>query len=1298
MNFKSPEEWPRWEKRFERFRVASGLSAKSGETQVNTFIYCMGQEAEDIFAAFSLNADDAKKFDVVKARFEAYFVVRRNVIFERAKFNQRKQADNEPVETFITALHTLSEHCGYADLRDEMIRDRLVVGLRNVNLSEKLQLDPDLTLEKAVAQARQSELVKKQQSVVRNEKTLQDNSANIDHVGARKKWKPPIQKRHDDRKIRNMAESQDNYKNRCHRCGARPGHSFELCPAKNSKCFECNKMGHFGKMCRNKQPNKYRAKLHEVHLENDSDSEEAFLGSISTEKNRGDEPWRIKLRVDKSEITFKIDTGADVTVIPYKRFLKMKNNSESLQSTSKVLIGPGKKLLEVRGKFRAKIRGKTGETEQEIFVVSELECPLLGRPAIKALDLVKVVGSVRNSGSKIFSGLGRLEGAYKIELENNYVPHTVTSPRRIPMPYFGKVKDELNRMEKLGVISKVEEPTEWCSGIVIVPKPNGHIRICTDYTKLNEAVKREIHQMPVVDETLSRLSGAKIFSKLDANCGFWQIPLTEDSSLLTTFITPFGRFRYHRLPFGISSAPEIFQRKMNEVLEGLEGVICQMDDTLVFGSNQEEHDARLAAVLERIEQKRLTLNEEKCKFSQTRVTFLGHVIDEQGIHPDPHRIEALMEMDKPNNITELRRFLGMVNQLGKFSPRIAELTKPLRDLLSLQNEWYWAQVQDDAFNAVKKELVEAPALALYDPSAETRLSADASSYGMGAILLQKQNDSGQWRPVAFASRSMTKTEMNYAQVEKEALATTWACDKFRDLITGMQIVIESDHKPLLALLGYKPLSELSPRLQRFRMRLMRYSYKMVYTPGSGSSIRVADTLSRAPINQCEETDEELAGEVSAYVESIIAQIPVTNTKLSIIKSEQQKDMVCAELMKYSMDGWPDKSKLAPGTNLYWAVRDELTVHEGLLLRNCRLVIPQLLKEEILSRIHEGHQGIVKCRRRASESVWWPGMSREIADMVRDCVQCAKHRKDQAEPMMSTPTPDRPWQTVGSDLFHWKGSEYVLVVDYFSRYIEINKLEDTTSQTTIVHLKSIFSRHGIPDKLVSDNGPQYNSETFRNFAHNYGFQHVTSSPKYPQGNGEAERAVQTVKRLLAEAKDPYIALLTYRSTPLQHGKSPAELLMGRKLQSTLPSHPSILVPKWKGISEFRKIDSKLKDIQKMNYDHSHRVQTKSMLKSGDNVWVKNQNTCIPGIVKQSTNERSYIIDTPRGSIRRNRRHLSKTSMPVLVKTEEPLHSEIGEDWEDFDPGIVRNESSGEMTSSQTVTRSGRVSKAPTRLDL
>ena len=331
---------------------------------------------------------------------------------------------------------------------------------------------------------------------------------------------------------------------------------------------------------------------------------------------------------------------------------------------------------------------------------------------------------------------------------------------------------------------------------------------------------------------------------------------------------------------------------------------------------------------------------------------------------------------------------------------------------------------------------------------------------------------------------------------------------------------------------------------------MRYDFSISHVPGK--DLIIADALSHAPDKGSKPHDTDLQhSEVKEYVNHIISSLPATEERLEQIWREQQQDTVCQRLTQYCQQGWPSRDKLPGAYKPYLTVAAELSIKDGLLMRGMRIVIPMVLQKEILDRLHTGHQGITKCRLRARQSVWWLHISTQIEGMVRRCSTCCTEQKPRAEPMIPSLLPDRPWHKVGMDLFYWDRATYLLIIDYYSRFIEVSRLSNESPNEVIRHTKSIFARHGIPVEVISDNGPQFTSEDFRQFSKQYCFSHKTSSPYHPQGNGEAERAVQTVKLLLRKEKDPYLALLAYRSTPLSCGYSPAELLMSRKLRSTLP---------------------------------------------------------------------------------------------------------------------------------------------------
>lgn len=360
--------------------------------------------------------------------------------------------------------------------------------------------------------------------------------------------------------------------------------------------------------------------------------------------------------------------------------------------------------------------------------------------------------------------------------------------------------------------------------------------------------------------------------------------------------------------------------------------------------------------------------------------FLGQLVDETGVKSDPEKVRAICQMKPPSTVTELRRFLGMVNQLSKFSLHLANLTKQLRDLLSLKNQWSWGHDQRQAFEALKRALISSEVLSLYNVNYESTVSADASSYGLGAVLRQRQPD-GSLKPIAYISRALSDAEQRYAQIEKEALAATWSCERFQDYLLGTTFRIETDHKPLVPLLSSKPLDTVPIRVQRFRLRLMRFSFTISHVPGA--ALNTADTLSRAPVSEVDKNDKTFHQEVDAYVNTIVRSLPATEERLQVILNRQSEDPVCCKLKAYCQQEaihWNGPLKR------YYPFRTELAVAGGLLLKGKRIVIPELIQADTLEKLHLGHQGTTKCRQRARDSVWWPGIYRRDSLQMSDMLQ------------------------------------------------------------------------------------------------------------------------------------------------------------------------------------------------------------------------------------------------------------------------------------------------------------------------
>ena len=517
---------------------------------------------------------------------------------------------------------------------------------------------------------------------------------------------------------------------------------------------------------------------------------------------------------------------------------------------------------------------------------------------------------------------------------------------------------------------------------------------------------------------------------------------------------------------------------------------------------------------------------------------------------------------------------------------------------------------------------------------EVTLQCDASERGLGAVLLQN----GQ--PVAFASRTLTETEQRYAQIEKECLSITFGAHKFSQYISRREkVTVETDHKPLESIFR-KSLLDAPSRLQRMLLRLQRYNLEVGYKPGP--QIFIADHLSRASIRETGPQDEEFQV-FAVEVEGMgpLNSVKISSERLAQLQKATEQDPIMQTLKTTILVGWPEHREQTPvHIREYWNYREELTLHNGVLFKNQKVIIPKAMRPEMISRIHSSHLGIESCLQKARDLVFWPSMNSEIKEAVIKCSVCAEYQaKNPKQPMQSHSIPDRPWSKVGTDLFSLHSNDYIVLVDYYSDFIEVSQLDDTTTATVCDFLKEQFSRHGIPDTLVSDNGSQFTSREFTEFSKEWEFKHVTSSPYHPRSNGKAESAVKIVKNIFKKAisddKDPWLALLDYRNTPTEGvNSSPAQRLFSRRTRTLLPVTSNLLHPKVvDGVEE--KLQLK-RQRAKAHYDKKAKVLPD--LEVGEEVRVqgqRNTNTWTTGTCVQKLSDRSYLVNTGGQTVRRNR---------------------------------------------------------------
>ena len=1220
------ESWRRWSQTM-KLILTGPLSKRSNKEKCAFFLLYIGQEARDVFNTWTLAPNDEDKPDILFDKFEDYFKPKKNLTVLRHKFNSRVQGASESADQFITDLKLLSLDCEYGGLRDEMIRDRIVVGVYSEEVKEKLLQEANLTLDKSV------EIIKVVEGSKRHIKSMANGTeSSIDAV-----------RKSAHKGVKQKVTKQASNSKQCGRCGEK--HEKGQCPAYGKKCLKCNKRNHYAKMCRGHKA------VHSVEQpQYESDNSETgvahFIGAVHNCEERNEASVTLLLGNKKSALKFKLDTGAQVNIIPAKLFKNMNLPEAKVHSTNTKLTGYGGLNLKVKGTCDIKCSYKDAENVSKFYIVETDSPAVLGLQSCIDLGLIQLVMSVSESTgisdtlekyNNVFTGLGCLKDPYHIQIDESVSP-VVHPPRRVPAALRDRLKSTLCDMEQMGVIRKVDEPTDWVSSVVIVEKPNSNkLRICLDPKDLNNAIKREHLELPTLEEITSRMAGAKVFSKIDLNHGYWQQTLDQESQLLTTFNTPFGRYCYKRLPFGIKCAQEVFQKRISQHFDSMPGVETDIDDILIWGATEDEHDSRLEKVLKKCAELNLTLNKDKCKFKVETVTYLGNIISADGVKPDSEKVRAIMDMPPPTDRKGVERLLGTVNYLAKFVPKMSTVMEPIRILLRKDTEFAWLKPQQVAFTKVKDILSHSPVLQFFDVKKPVRISCDASKSGLGAVLLQDN------KPVAFTSRSMTDAETRYAQIEKELLAVVFGMERFHQFIYGQDVVVENDHHPLEQIMK-KKLSAAPPRLQRMLLRLQQYNFKLEYKPGK--ELIVADMLSRACTPDAESCT---ANDVVKHVQTVVSNIPVAANRIEDIKNATSVCTDFCQLRDIILNGWPDsKVKVPYALHEYWNCRDELTETDGLILRGDRIVIPIALRPTMLKLLHVGHMGVDKTIKRARDAIYWPSIDAQIKDMILKCATCLENRNpnQQREPLISHEIPDRPWQNLATDLFQLNDRNYVLVVDYYSRYFEVAHLNTTKATSVINQMKVMFARHGIPSKVTSDQGPQYSCAEFQEFAKSWGFQHIMSSPYCAKSNGLAERTVQTVKNILKKSAvdntDPLLGFLEYRNTPIDGIAPPAELLMGHKLRSILPALHQSLKPKLQNPKQVKAALCKKQTRQKHYYDRHTKIL--KSLKEGEKVRILQQNKWEQATVKEKLNTpRSYLVTTPNGSVyQRNRSHILKSN--------------------------------------------------------
>ena len=991
-------------------------------------------------------------------------------------------------------------------------------------------------------------------------------------------------------------------------------HPRNDCPAKAQTCRRCSRVGHFASVCKtdfrkfNPQPSTNCV----TEVETDDNSHMEYVNSIQYERRRN--RIFIPLEVNGVNMEFQWDSGATCSIIGSETHRLI--GSPLIHSVPSLLRTCGGHELPVKGKCYVSVRlGSKTVENLPLLVVESGQCTnLMGIPwsdefglteggmaalheytneaclsehdnsmhtdKSKAIDVHAKLEAMKRKYPSVFApGIGHCEKTRAhVQIRPDAKP-VFKKARTLPFSQMKPFKTELDRLVDQGVLEKIEY-SDWAVPTVAVTKANGNLRLCGDFVEVNRRSETQQHPIPHIDEIMNKLRGGQRWTTLDLSDAYFHLELDDESKKFCVINTVHGLYRYNRLPFGISSAPAIFQSTIDKMVSPLSGVASYLDDIIITGSNDQEHWENFENVVAAMQDFGFHIRPEKCTWFAEKCTYLGFEISAEGRRPAPSAVQAIQELPRPESIDEVQAFLGKVGY-SPFIPNLSSKAAPLNALRRKGIQFSWNDACEDAFQEIKRILIQETCLTHFNPEKRLVLATDASPSGIGVVLSQIEN--GVEKPIAFGSKSLTSAQRNYSQLDKEGLAVIFGITKFHKYLYGRQFTLQLDNKPLSYI--FSPDKEIplmaSHRLIRWILKLRAYDFTISLR--STNQHGNADCLSRLPVGEDrkfdaseEEDEEEAAHQIS--VQMFNAPFDAE----AVINATDGDPTLSTVKTIISQNSWP--VRLAPDTEHlrpYWQQRNRLFVHEGLLMlaceTECRAVIPESMRQEILKILHTAHFGVGRMKQTARRYVWWPNISRDIEMFCKSCDNCRRSANNPQQTYTCWPEPPEPWHRIHIDYAGpFFGKMWLVVIDAKSKfpYIGMLDINRTTSEDTIGVLKQIFSIEGFCEVIVSDNGTQFTSQEFEDFCTEHGIKHITSPSYHPASNGEAERFVSTFKNHMIKLKREEDAewsentnenieksrlwnmarkvLFMYRtmSHAELNGNSPAEVLHGRQPKNLL----------------------------------------------------------------------------------------------------------------------------------------------------
>ena len=785
--------WKKWLARFERLLIVTNIT--EAKHQRALLLHYAGPAVDEIFDTLP-DTGEAKDYKKAIDALNAYFIPQVNTAFEEYNFREAKQQNGETIDAYHTRLRQLAQTCDFNNI-DKEVKTQIIIGCSSQRLRRRaLRDNPSLkdlllvgrTQERSEAQA---EAVEKGESTVNALNHEQSKNRHGRNFPKFRHQKPKFTQPPENTRNRQQS-SGAKHRSTCRNCGGTFPHTGD-CPAKGKECRACGKTGHYAKVCRSTPKRRDVRNVDYIYT----------VQNPSQHKT----PPLCEVYIENETIQAIVDSGASVNIIDESTYKKLHNRNKNIilaKPQSKIYVYGSTIQLPLLGMITANIRSKSTTINTTFHVTKGRNGNLLSCHTAERLGILKITINTATTNvpnlpaaeefQDLFGGIGKIKDK-TIKLHIDPEVATKQQPhRRIPFHIRKDVEKELQRLEDLDIIETVDGPTPWVSPVVVVPKKSGEIRLCVDMREANKAVQREKHLMPTMDELITDLNGATVFSTLDLASGYHQLELDTESRHITTFTTHVGLRRYKRLMFGINAAPEIFQNAIAELLTGLPGFKNISDDIIVYGRDIKEHDENLHRVLTRLRQNNARLNREKCIFRQSEVIFYGHSFSANGIKASPQKIDAIKNTRPPSNASEVKSLLGMAQYVSRFIPNYAAITAPLRALTHRNSKWKWQEAEENALRKLQNELTMSDrVMAYFDPTKPTEVLVDASPAGVGAILIQ------DGKVISYGSRALSDVETRYSQTEREMLAIVWATEHYHLYLYGAKFTVITDHKPLLGI-------------------------------------------------------------------------------------------------------------------------------------------------------------------------------------------------------------------------------------------------------------------------------------------------------------------------------------------------------------------------------------------------------------------------------------------------------------------------------------------------------------------